>query len=135
MTIELAREMPIRSMSRSMSDATSKGFYSFADGETWSPAVNLYETEAGYVVCVDLAGVDKEKIEVVVEKHTLTVRGNRAVPTPAEPTAGQRRIRVHVMEIDHGMFCRQVELPVDVAEGCISAGYVDGMLWIELPKQ
>jgi HSP20 family molecular chaperone IbpA len=39
------------------------------------------------------------------------------------------------MEIDHGSFCREVELPHDVARDRISAVYRDGLLWIELPKK
>ena len=38
------------------------------------------------------------------------------------------------MEIDHGGFCREVELPEDVDRDRIAANYRNGMLWIELPK-
>ena len=63
--------------------------------------------------------------------------------TPAaEPTAGgpaggpaeHKRVRIHLMEIDHGSFCREVELPEDVDRDRIAANYRNGMLWIELPK-
>jgi HSP20 family molecular chaperone IbpA len=45
-----------------------------------------------------------------------------------------RRVRVHLMEIDHGGFCRDVELPEDVDRDKIRAHYRDGILWIEIPK-
>jgi len=45
-----------------------------------------------------------------------------------------RRVRIHLMEIDHGGFCREVELPEDVDKDRIAANYRNGMLWIELPK-
>ena len=44
-------------------------------------------------------------------------------------------MRVHLMEIDHGAFAREVELPHDVIKEGINAKYVDGLLWIELPKK
>jgi HSP20 family molecular chaperone IbpA len=44
-------------------------------------------------------------------------------------------MKVHLMEIDHGSFAREVELPVDVHKEQITARYVDGLLWIELPKK
>ncbi|MGA3068507.1 MAG: Hsp20/alpha crystallin family protein, partial [Tepidisphaeraceae bacterium] len=96
--------------------AYSRGYYSFYPTESWTPNVNLYETDRSYVVCVDLAGVDKAKIEVEVIDGRLTLRGKRAVPvTPENPSGGQSaRIRVHLMEIDHGAFARDVELPEDV---------------------
>ncbi len=43
-----------------------KGYFNFCPSETWTPSVNLYETDHAYLVCVDLAGVDKEKIDVEV---------------------------------------------------------------------
>jgi HSP20 family molecular chaperone IbpA len=39
------------------------------------------------------------------------------------------------MEIDHGLFARDVELPANVMSDDISAKYQDGLLWIELPKK
>ena len=115
------------------------------------PALNLYETEAEYLVCVDLAGVDKDKIDITVHDQRLTLRGHRVVPTPEDvlaATAGDdhlvgvhpegqptRRVRVHVMEIDHGALCREVELPHDVHQEQINARYLNGVLWIQLPKK
>ena len=115
-----------------------KGYFNFCPSETWTPSVNLYETYDAYLVCVDLAGVDKEKIDIVVVDQRLTIRGNRSVPPcpgcRADDTDPQR-MRVHLMEIDHGAFAREVELPEDVLKDRISAKYVDGLLWIELPKK
>src|SRR6185503_2051383 len=107
---------------------------------TWAPNVNLYENDAAYVVCVDLAGVDKEKIDVVVSDQKLTLRGARLVPTlPDQPPHLEGRhppkLRVHVMEIDNGPFCREVELPADVAHDQVSAAHLNGLLWIQLPKK
>ena len=39
------------------------------------------------------------------------------------------------MEIDHGAFCREVELPDDVDRERIAANYLNGMLWIEIPEE
>ena len=120
-----------------------KGYYNFCPSETWTPSVNLYETDTSYLVCVDLSGVDKEKIDVEVLDNQLTLKGTRAVPMldglmhphdDAAPNPGARRLRVHLMEIDHGAFCRQVELPEDVLREHITAQYLNGMLWIEIPK-
>jgi HSP20 family protein len=87
-------------------------------------------------VCVDLSGVEKEKIDIEVVNGRLRMSGNRAVPmwTDGE-TKTNIRIRMHLMEIDHGSFARDVELPQDVHHEQINARYRDGMLWIELPKK
>ena len=114
-----------------------KGYFNFCPSETWTPSVNLYENDHAYLVCVDLAGVDKEKIDVEVQDNQLTLRGTRPVPIPDEhhlQVESGRRPRVHLMEIDHGAFCRQVELPVDVQRDQITAQYINGVLWVEIPK-
>jgi HSP20 family protein len=121
-----------RQMQRLM-EQMQKGFFNFCSTETWTPNVNLYESDSTYIVCVDLSGVDKEKIEVVVHDQKLILRGARLVPTPAESQPA--KLRVHVMEIDHGPFCREVELPADVAHEKIAAAHLNGLLWIELPKK
>ena len=155
MPVALATEQPFRNLSNQVGklmDQMSKGYYNFAPGEIWAPNVNLYETDTTYLVCVDLAGVDKDKIDITVDRHMLKLHGRRIVPvpaggsTPAQPDAAQappqpethhphQRMRVHLMEIDHGSFSREVELPMDVKEDQIQAQYRNGLLWIELPKK
>jgi HSP20 family molecular chaperone IbpA len=38
------------------------------------------------------------------------------------------------MEIDHGAFSRDVEIPADANRHSITATYRNGLLWIEIPK-
>ena len=175
MSLSLA-EHPFSNLARQagkMMDQMQKGFYVYSS-DTWTPNVNLYETAATYLVCVDLAGVQKEKIDVEVADQRLKLRGARAVPTyePDEPPAAKEpprrgtkpdkagsheggggghgageavdraqhpephahKLRVHLMEIDHGPFTREVELPPDADKAGITATYRNGMLWIEIPK-
>lgn len=136
MPIELATDQPFQNLAlqtHKMMEQLQKGFV--YGSETWTPSVNLYETAKSYLVCVDLAGVDKEKIDVEVIDSRLKLRGARAVPSfapsPDEPPA---KVRVHLMEIDHGSFSREVEIPDDADRHKISANYRNGMLWIEIPK-
>jgi len=145
MSVTTANEPPpfgqiARQMNKIMEQA-QKGYFAFSPNETWTPNVNMYESDDGYHVCVDLAGVDKEKIDLVVHDHRLSLKGARHVPSceeiegDPESAAGPRRVRVHVMEIDHGSFCREVELPHDVQQDQIVAKYDNGVLWIHLPKK
>lgn len=136
MAILTAAEPQFPSLTRQASklmEQFQKGF--FYPSETWTPNVNLYETHASYVVCVDLAGVEKEKIDVEVADHRLKLRGARAVPSflPSD-TDPHEKVRVHLMEIDHGAFSREVEIPTDADRHKITATYRNGLLWIEIPK-
>ena len=118
-------------------ESVTQGYCGFAHtNQTWAPSVNLYETADAYRVCVDLAGVNKDRIDVNVTGQVLSIRGQREVPrTPHATGAAAQRARVHRMEIDHGPFAREVELPADVDNAAITATYRNGLLWIELPKR
>ena len=154
MSITAAPEVPYNPMRQpgKLAEQMQKAFFSL--NETWTPNVNLYENSTSYVVCVDLAGVEKEKIDVEVVDQRLKLRGVRPVPQFEEepevrgpavdegspkgaPAAAgtARRIRVHLMEIDHGAFAREVELPPDADRESITANYRNGLLWIEIPKK
>lgn len=140
-SVRAAAEEPFGKMVRKIGkvmDQFQKGFFNFCSAETWQPTVNLYETEGGYLVCVDLAGVDKDKIDLTVVDNQLRLRGQRPAPVPpAEPEVQEpaARVRVHLMEIDHGPFAREVELPENVDRDKVTATYRNGMLWVELPKK
>jgi HSP20 family protein len=117
-------------------DQMQKGYYNFLPSETWTPNVNLYETESSYMVCADLSGVEKDKIDIEIIEQRLILKGARPVPPcPCKTGEEPQKVKVHLMEIDHGGFARDVELPLDVNKEKIHARYSDGMLWIELPKK
>ena len=148
MATEVAPDQPFQHVSRNVNkivEQMQKGYYHFRPNDTWAPNVNLYETDETYLVCVDLAGVDKDTITPEVLDNRLTIRGTRNVPTyddapdpaaAAGGNAGERaKLRVHVMEIDHGAFFREVEIPDAVDHDRIAAHHRNGLLWIELPKK
>lgn len=122
----------VRQMNQLLDHELQGRFQPFSPTDAFRPAVNLYETLTAFVVCVDLAGMDQADIDVALEKHSLVIRGRRQSPMPPD---GARAVAVHLMEIDHGTFCRSIEVPPDVEQHQIMANYHLGMLWITLPKQ
>lgn len=104
----------------------------FSPTDAFRPAVNLYETQEAFLICVDLAGMDQNDMEVTLEKEQVVIRGRRVSPVPP---AGVRAVAVHLMEIDHGTFCRTVEVPASVDQNGIAANYHLGLLWVTLPKK
>ena len=94
----------------------------------WEPAIDVYETEEQIVVALELAGMDREKLEVVVESNTLVVRGERRETPPRE------RRSYHRMEIPKGAFERSIPLPEPVDPDQTRAVFEDGLLRIVLPK-
>src|SRR5262245_20949711 len=64
----------------------------------WVPRADVYETSEGFVVTIEVPGVDREDIEIVVDGQYLSVSGTR----PEPETHGC--MRWHQMEIGHGRF-------------------------------
>ncbi len=106
-------------------------FSSLSSPEMWQPAVNAYSCADCVAICVDLAGVDKKRIELRVKPRRLLVRGYRPPPEPEE--TNKKPMQVLVMEIDYGPFEREILLPSDVDPDGVTAEQRNGLLWIYLP--
>jgi len=124
--------MSAKKLGKWMDDVIGGGFHKYAPEDTWKPAVNLYEGPTGYCLVVDLAGVKTEHIDLRVEEDVLIISGQRLSPMPPED-CGQ--VQMHMMEIDHGWFCRTMELPKGVDVDAIQASYRSGYLWIHMEKK
>ncbi|MEO7167863.1 MAG: Hsp20/alpha crystallin family protein [Spartobacteria bacterium] len=97
----------------------------------WRPAINAFQCDKGLRICVDLAGVDRSLVELIVEPQRLSIRGTRQAPEPTDDEG--RAVQMIAFEIDYGPFERVVELPLPVDVKEASAEQRNGFLWIELP--
>jgi len=113
--------------------AMSRNFGRCAATDTWSPAVNVYELPGQLQVCVDLAGVSREQLDVSVDRGRICIRGVREAPEPREQQSGPMRILG--MEIDYGPFSRDIAIPQDVVLDRVQSKYTQGLLWITLPRR
>jgi HSP20 family protein len=92
----------------------------------WSPPTDVYETENGFVVRVEIAGMKDEDFAVAIENNVLMISGHRY-------DLNERRA-YHQMEIRFGKFEIAVEIFVPVEIENAVAEYKDGFLMIQLPK-
>ena len=99
----------------------------------WRPAINAFQCVKGLRICVDLAGVDRSKVDLTVEPRRISIRGTRPAPEPTD--AEGRAVQMIAFEIDYGPFERIVELPMPVDVEQAKAEQRNGFLWIELPFQ
>lgn len=107
---------------RAHTDATSGDQFERAD---WTPAADIYETESGYLIAIDLPGIDREALEIDIDDNRLMVKGIRAI----------EESRQHRSERPRGRFLRTFSVPASVEQGKIQAEYKDGVLQIRLPKR
>lgn len=98
---------------------------------SWVPELDAWETEAEYVVQLDLPGVNPEKVDINFEKNTLSIRGERERGIVA-PEKGE--LRVFFAERDWGTFTRSLRFPQHVAGENITATFDAGVLTIRIPK-
>ena len=80
---------------------------------------------------MDLAGVERSSIDLRLQPGRITVRGRRDLPEP--DYTDDSSMTVLAMEIDHGAFEREIELPAGVERDRVTAEQRNGMLWIHLP--
>jgi HSP20 family protein len=95
---------------------------------SWSPRADVYETAEGFMLTLELPGVDRDEIEILVEGLYLRLSGVRPDPL------AQNCMRWHQMEIAHGRFERVIALPPEADAERITATYKDGFLSIHIPR-
>lgn len=108
------------------------GFSRFSAAEAWAPAVNVYQLKGRLEICVDLAGIERDAIDVRVEPGRVSIRGVRPAPDPPA-YQDETPLRILSMEIDYGPFCRTITIPDHVDLNRVESAYREGMLWITLP--
>jgi HSP20 family protein len=94
----------------------------------WCPRCDLEEAEDAYVLHVELAGVEPDDIDVSVEDHTLTVKGERHFYAETSEEGFTRRERTF------GSFYRAVRLPEPVTTDQVEATHRNGVLTVRIPK-
>ena len=96
---------------------------------SWSPAVDIFETEGEIVVKAELPGMDRKDITLHLENNVLTLKGERRFEKDTKDE------NYHRIERSYGVFSRSFSIPATVDEEKIRADYKDGVLNIVLPKK
>jgi HSP20 family protein len=99
-----------------------------AEPVAWLPPFDLLETEAEFIVRLDIPGAHRENLDINLVGTLLTVIGRRDLPA-AEPTE-----QYLLAEREWGEFRRMIRLPAAVAAEKINATYQNGVLLVHLPK-
>ena len=118
-----------REIDRLFDDTFGRGGNS--DGmSSWSPAVDIRETDKEMLLELELPGIKPEQVELTAENGVLTVTGEKRT----ERKEGDENNRYHVVERSYGSFMRSFQLPQGIDESKIEADYNNGILSIHIPK-
>ncbi len=123
-----------REMDKFVKDMTT--VYSGADGGTAiapygsDVKVDIVENDKDFIVTADLPGMDKDKIDIMMEGgRVLKISGMRRVEKKEEAPGVVRQERME------GKFERVFELPAECKSEGIRASYNNGVLEIMIPKK
>ena len=110
-------------------------FRDFTEGESamttasFVPAVDVYEDAQKVVLKLEVPGIEEKDLDVRVENHTLTVKGERKFEKE------EKEENFHRIERRYGSFYRAFTLPSTVDTENIGASYNAGVLKLELKKK
>ena len=101
----------------------------FTFGErTWKPPMDMNETPDEIVIVAEVAGVDKDDLEVEISSKAVKIQGSRIARHCTDDTT------YRLAEIQYGRFERILYLPAPIDPEVVSAGYTNGFLEIRLAK-
>jgi HSP20 family protein len=110
-------------------------FRDFNDGDSplttasFVPAVDIYEDPQKVVLKLEVPGIEEKDLDIRVENHTLTVKGERKFEKE------EKEENFHRIERRYGSFYRAFTLPSTVDTENVGATYNAGVLKLELKKK
>jgi len=128
----LVRWDPFRELT-SLQGQVNRMFSRLGDGEaaerqSWTPSVDVIETDDAIKLKAELAAMKPEDIKIEVQDNVLTVSGERHFEEEVKED------RYYRIERRYGSFSRSIALPQTADEGKIEADYDNGVLQVTVPK-
>jgi HSP20 family protein len=94
----------------------------------WCPSADVYQSQEGWVVKIELAGVSTEDMEIQIEGDTLYIAGTR------RDTTCSHEFALHQMEITYSRFEKTLRFPSSIQGASIEHNFDNGLLIIRLRK-
>lgn len=97
-------------------------------GRAWRPPIDVYQTPDAIEITAEIAGIDPETVDLVVDGDLLSLRGHRIDSTICDHRS------YHEAHIPYGDFAADVFIPVPVDGDEAVATYELGFLRVTLPR-
>lgn len=94
----------------------------------WKPQMDIYETPEEIIILAEIAGVNKEDLELEISSKAVKIFGNRSEYFRIENAT------YRLAEIQYGKFERILYLPSPIDPEVVSASYTNGFLQVRLAK-
>ena len=93
----------------------------------WVPNTDVYVTDGAMIIKVELAGMQRENLELTIDGPRLRIRGQR--PDGCRPP----QCKFLIMEINYGAFESVIEVPEGYDLSRAKAAYQNGFLRVDVP--
>lgn len=94
----------------------------------WAPSANVHETDDEFVVTVEVPGLTRDDIELMITADGLTIRGEK------REEKQDKRKDAYVSEFRYGRFVRTLRLPPGLDLDHAEARVGNGVLTVRFPK-
>ena len=95
---------------------------------SWVPPVDIFQNGDHEVVLkVELPDMSREDIDITVDNGTLTLKGEKKLPSEVKEE------QFHRIERRYGAFSRSFSIPQTVDATKVAADYKNGVLTVRLP--
>ena len=95
---------------------------------TWKPQLDIFETADKIFVVAELAGVERDDLELEINSRAMRIFGKRIAIPPA------KNGRYRLAEIQYGRFERILYMRTPINTETVSARYKNGFLHVEMEK-
>jgi len=95
----------------------------------WTPKVDIKENKEAYTIKAELPGVEKNDVNITLEKGILSIRGEKRFEKEFEDE------KSHRIECAYGNFVRSFSLPESVNNDGVKAKFKDGLLTLVIAKK
>jgi len=97
----------------------------------WEPRTNIIETEQHLIIEVELPGVEKEDVSIILHgSRELVIKGIKQQPRPSDS-----QMTFYLFEREFGSFYKKIMIDFPLDSSHISSIMENGVLVVQIPKK
>ena len=106
----------------------NEGYSGDRTAQEFTPKVDIAESDTSFEIQMQLPGIPKEHIDIIIERDQVIISGERNIEKNEEGK------KFNSIESHFGAFRRSFTLPENINKDEIKANHTHGTLIIEIPK-
>lgn len=97
----------------------------------WEPRTNIIETEQHLIIEVELPGVDKEDVSIILHgSRELVIKGVKK-----QPRINDSQMTFYLFEREFGSFYKKILIDFPLDSSHITSSMENGVLMVQIPKR